>query len=72
MVERARVQGASPEKIEETAKQAQVLKRLYDDPATNAALTFVQPFPIGLLASLISAAILRRRQEDQSRPGLGA
>ena len=28
---------------------------------TNAALTFIQPFPIGLVASLISAAILRKR-----------
>jgi cell division protein FtsL len=61
MVERARASGASPEKLEETAKQAQALKLLYDNPLTNAALTFVQPFPIGLVASALSAAILRRR-----------
>jgi hypothetical protein len=30
---------------------------------TSAALTFVQPFPIGVVASLISAAILRKRQD---------
>lgn len=47
MVERARASGASQQKIDETAKQAQTLKQLYDDPLTNAALTFVQPFPIG-------------------------
>ena len=63
MVERARAQGERPEKIEETAKQAQVLKRLYDNPATNAALTFVLHFPIGLVTSLISAAVLRKRSE---------
>lgn len=61
MVERARAKGASPQAIDETAKQAQVLKQLYDNPLTNAALTFVQPFPIGLVASVLSAAILRRR-----------
>lgn len=61
MVERARATGAGPQKIEETAKQAQMLKELYDNPLTNAALTFVQPFPIGLVASALSAAILRRR-----------
>ena len=61
MVERARASGASPQKIEETAKQAQMLKQLYDNPATNAALTFVQAFPIGLVASALSAAILRWR-----------
>jgi len=61
MVERARASGASPQKIEETAKQAQMLKGLYDKPLTNAALTFIQPFPIGLVASALSAAILRKR-----------
>ena len=61
MVERARAGGASQAKIDETAKQAQTLKQLYDDPVTNAALTFVQPFPIGLVASVISAVLLRKR-----------
>lgn len=60
MVERARAEGARPEKIEETARQARALKALYDVPWSNAALTFIQPFPIGLLASAVSAAILRR------------
>jgi hypothetical protein len=61
MVERVRAAGGSPEKLDETARQAQTLKRLYDNPMTNAALTFVQPFPIGLAAAAISAAILRKR-----------
>ena len=39
-VERARASGASQQKIDEAAKQAQTLKQLYDNPATNAALTF--------------------------------
>jgi len=61
MVERVRASGASQQKIDETAKQAQTVKELYDNPVTNAALTFIQPFPIGLVASAISAAILRKR-----------
>jgi hypothetical protein len=61
MVERARAKGESPQQVEETAQLAQRLKQLYDNPLTNAALTFVQPFPIGLAASALSAAILRRR-----------
>lgn len=61
MVERARDSGAAPEKIVKTAEQARTLKRLYDNPLTNAALTFVQPLPIGLVAAAISAAILRKR-----------
>jgi hypothetical protein len=39
----------------------QMLKRLMDQPLTNAAMTFVEPFPIGVIVSAISAAVLRRR-----------
>ena len=61
MVERVRAAGASPQKVEETAKQARSLRRLFDHPATNAALTFAEPFPIGLAVTAISAVILRKR-----------
>jgi len=61
MVERARASGASEQKIAETENQAQTLKQLLDNPVTNAALAFAEPFPIGLVATAISAAILRKR-----------
>lgn len=61
MVQRARASGATQQRINETAMRAQNLKQLYDNPLTNATLTFVQPFPIGLVATAISAAILRKR-----------
>ena len=61
MVDQARASGASPEKIEETARRAQGYKRIYDNPLTNAGLTFLEPFPIGLVVTAISAAILRKR-----------
>jgi len=37
------------------------LKRLFDNPLTNAVMTFATTFPVGLVGSLLSAAILRRR-----------
>jgi len=61
MVDRVRTSGGSQLEIDQAAKQAQSLKQLYDNPATNAALTFAQPFPIGLVAAAVSAAILRKR-----------
>lgn len=61
MVERAQDSGASAEKIVKTTEQARTLKRLYDNPWTNAAVTFAQPLPLGLVAAAVSAAILRRR-----------
>jgi hypothetical protein len=62
MVEHARTAGSSPQQIEDVAAQAALLKRLYDHPATNAALTFATSFPIGLVVSIISAAILKRAE----------
>src|SRR5205807_5337534 len=40
MVERTRASGASQQKIDETARQAQQFKEMYANPAYNAALTF--------------------------------
>jgi Protein of unknown function (DUF4199) len=65
MVDRARDSGADAAEIADTAKTAATLKRLYDDPWTNAALTFVEPLPLGLLAAAVSAAILRRRRNPR-------
>ncbi len=61
MVERARAAGATDAEIVETAEQARTLKGLYDQPLTNAALTFGTSFPVGLAAAAISAVILRKR-----------
>lgn len=62
MIERARAAGQSSQAIEEVGRQARQLKRLYDHPATNAALTFATSFPVGVVASLVSAFILRRKE----------
>jgi hypothetical protein len=35
--------------------------RLYANPLFNVAITFLEVFPMGLIVSLISAAILRRK-----------
>ena len=61
MIDRARASGASQQEIDEKTKQAQTLKRLWDNPLTNAAVAFAEPFPIGLVAAAISATILRKR-----------
>ena len=35
--------------------------QLYQNPFVNMAYTFIEPFPVGLIITLISAAILRRK-----------
>lgn len=59
-IEKTRASGAGQHAVEETARQMQQFKQMYDRPLINAAITFVEPFPIGLVVALISAAVLRR------------
>ncbi|MFN7940240.1 MAG: DUF4199 domain-containing protein [Thermoanaerobaculia bacterium] len=61
MAEKAKASGATPEKLERMKKEAADFKKLYDNPVINAGFTFLEPFPFGLAASLLSAAILRKK-----------
>ena len=61
MVTQAKAAGASPEAIDAKMKEGKALKTMLDKPLINAAMTFTEPFPIGLLVTLISAAALRKK-----------
>ena len=54
--------GASPEAIQTQLNQLKYL----DNPFINAAMSFVEPFPVGLIITLISALILRRKSKTQT------
>jgi len=66
MVEKAKASGASPAALQAQLQQLRKYKDLYENPLFNAAMTFIEPFPIGLVITLISAAVLRRK--PQPRP----
>lgn len=53
--------GASAETIAAQTQKMQEYQSMYKNPFVVAALTFTEPFPIGLLITLLSAAILRRK-----------
>jgi hypothetical protein len=61
MAEQAKASGASAEAIQEQLHQFAEFKEWYQNPLFNAAITFIEPFPVGLVISLVSAAILRKR-----------
>ena len=67
MVSKMRASGASDAAIAARVQQLGQMKAMYDNPLTNAAITFIEPFPVGLVVTLVSAGILRRR-----RAGVGA
>jgi len=60
-VEHERASGATPDAIEAKRKEMVEMKAMLDNPLVNAAMTFIEPFPVGLLVTVISAAVLRRR-----------
>ena len=61
LVEKLTASGANPAAIQAKLEQVRKYKELYKNPLFNAALTFIDPFPIGLVITLISALVLRRK-----------
>ncbi len=51
--------GASAEALAKTAAEMDAFKVQYADPMFRLPMTFVEIFPVGVLVSLISAALLR-------------
>ena len=56
-----RAKGATDAAIAAKKVEMEKMKTMLNNPLLNAAMTFIEPFPVGLLITLISAAILRRR-----------
>jgi len=61
LVQKLAASGANPAAIQAKLEQVRKYKELYKNPLFNAALTFIDPFPIGLVITLISALVLRRK-----------
>jgi hypothetical protein len=61
IVEQKRSFGASDAEIAKAEQFAETYRRLAKNPAINFAMTFGESFPVGLLASILAAAVLRRK-----------
>lgn len=64
-IEKARAQGESQASIDKKVADMQRFSELYQNPFVNAAITFVEPLPVGLVVALVSAGVLRRRKRDE-------
>ena len=60
-VEKARKSGATDQQVVAQAKEIAEMMALYKNPLVNIAITFLEPLPVGLLVTLISAGVLSRR-----------
>ena len=61
-VEKAQASNATPAEIEQIRERV----KLYQNPVMNVFFTFLEPLPVGLLVSLISAWVLSRRRGQQA------
>jgi hypothetical protein len=60
-----RAGGASAAEMATATQKMDAFQKLYANPFINIGMTFMEIFPVGLLVTLISAAILRRKTAPQ-------
>ena len=66
VIAKMRSTGESDAAILETSKKLADLAKNYTNPIFNSAVTFMEVFPVGLIMTLISAAILRRKPREEA------
>jgi hypothetical protein len=64
VIEQARQAGATEQELAAKTAEMARFREMYKNPLINAGMTLLEVFPVGLVVTLISAAILRR---DRSR-----
>jgi hypothetical protein len=61
LIHKAQSSSLDPAALAAKVAEIQHSQQLYQNPFVNMAYTFMEPAPVGLLITLISAAILRRK-----------
>ena len=61
LIQKAQSAPGTPEAIQAKVAAIRHSQQLYENPFVNALYTFIEPFPVGLFITLISAAILRKK-----------
>jgi hypothetical protein len=68
-VAKLRASGASQQLIDAKLLEMKQMKQMLDNPFLNALISFVEPLPVGLLITLVSALILRKKNGDRATFG---
>ena len=61
-VEHARQQGKSDAEVAKVQADMQKFAVAYKNPFYRSAMTFLEPLPVGIVISLVSAGVLRRKR----------
>ena len=65
VIEKAKKSGASAAKIAAQKNEMAEFVAFYKNPLANIAMTFLEPLPVGLLFTLVSAWMLSRKRRDK-------
>ena len=60
LVEQARTPGATQAEIDAAIRQGEQARQWLANPLINAAVSFTEPLPVGVMVTLISAAVLKK------------
>ena len=61
MLDQLRASGASQVEIDKQAKEMADFATMYNNPFFNAMMTYIEILPVGLVVTLISSFILKRK-----------
>ncbi|MFI5257762.1 MAG: DUF4199 domain-containing protein [Gemmatimonadales bacterium] len=62
-LDKARAGGATEDAIAKQKAEMDKFGKMYKNPVVNAAITFAEPLPVGLVIALVSAGILSRARK---------
>jgi hypothetical protein len=62
MVEKAKASGLSAEQLAAKKEEMLKFKEMYKNPFFRAAITFMEPLPVGVIMSLIASFVLKKKQ----------
>ena len=68
VIQKMHAAGASEAAIQAKTLALQASTESYKNPLVRIPMTFMEPFPVGLLITLISAAVLRKKPRPQAEP----
>jgi hypothetical protein len=60
-MDQARASGAGEAELAAKAAEMADMQRMLDNPVIRPFLIFIEPFPVGVVVALISAAVLRKK-----------
>ena len=64
LVKRARNSGLHGAALEARIAEVRKFEAMYSNPLYSAAITLLEPLPVGMVMALVTAGVLRRKQGD--------